>query len=100
MTKKEDKTGQELGERRGRQLWAGQREAMAFQAEESGGTGGRRTAARDSVSGGWPTVPVIGPHGCVSLRPLLGLESPLGRKLPVRPQRQFLAERPGQFLRG
>ena len=54
-------------------------EAMASRAEESGGTGDRRTAARDSVSGGWPTVPVIGPLGCVSLRTLHSLGSPLGR---------------------
>ena len=42
MDDKKDKTGQ--GERRGRQLWAGQREAMAFQAEESGG--GQRAVGR------------------------------------------------------
>ena len=63
---------------------------MASQAEESGETGGRRTAARDSVSGGWLTVPVIGPLGCVSLRTLHGLGSPLGRQLPEPPQDNFV----------
>ena len=52
---KKDKTGQELGQRRGRQLWAGQREAMAFQAEESGGVGegavGRQLGTQSKAAG-------------------------------------------------
>ena len=45
MTRKSDKTtGPKQGEQQGRQLWAGQREAMAFQAEESGG--GQRAVGR------------------------------------------------------
>ena len=43
--------------------------------------GSRRAAARARDSGGWPTVPVTGPDGCVSIRPFQGLEAFLADNL-------------------